>query len=200
MTIRAVFFDLGGVILRTTDKTPRTRLGERFGMSYDEMDNFVFECPTAIQASIGAISEDDHWLDVTRRLNLAEREMPALRDAFFGGDTVDWNIVNFLRSIRKTHKTGLISNAWDGLRPWIVKQQFADAFDVMVISAEVHNGKPAPEIFHYAFGKLNVKAEEAVFVDDVQKNISACEALGMQGILFQTSEQTLEKLKTILAL
>jgi HAD superfamily hydrolase (TIGR01549 family) len=200
MTIRAVYFDLGGVIVRTTDKTPRTRLGERFGMTYDEMDRFVFECETAVQASLGKITEDAHWLDITRRLNLPESEMPGLRDAFFGGDTVDWDIVNFLRFLRKTHQTGLISNAWDGLRPWIVKNKFADAFDIMVISAEVHSGKPAPEIFHYAFDKLNVKAEESVFVDDVQKNISACEALGMQGILFQTSEQTLERLKTILAL
>jgi FMN phosphatase YigB (HAD superfamily) len=198
MTIRAVYFDLGGVIVRTTDKTPRARLGERFGLNYDKMDRFVFECETAIQASLGNITEDAHWLDVTRRLGLPENEMPGLRDAFFAGDTVDWDIVNCLRTLRPTHKTGLISNAWDGLRPWIVSQKFDDAFDYMTISAEVHSGKPAPDIYLHALEKLNVRPAEAVFVDDVEKNIAACEALGMQGVLFRTAKQTLEKLKTIL--
>jgi HAD superfamily hydrolase (TIGR01509 family) len=68
----------------------------------------------------------------------------------------------------------------------------------MTISAEVHSGKPAPDIYLHALEKLNVRPAEAVFVDDVEKNIAACEALGMQGVLFRTAKQTLEKLKTIL--
>ena len=34
MTIRAVFFDLGGVILRTEYQAPRQQLAERLGMEY----------------------------------------------------------------------------------------------------------------------------------------------------------------------
>jgi len=195
MGIRAVYFDLGGVILRTGDKTLRAKLGEEFGMSYDEMDKFVFECKSARLASIGKMSEEQHWQDVTQRLKLPESDMPRLRKAFFGGDTVDLELVSFLRGLRKTHKTGLISNAWDDLRPWIVSQNFEDAFDHMTISAELGIAKPEARIYEFALEKLGVAASEAIFVDDVQKNIDGCETVGMHGILYRTTGQVIEEIR-----
>ena len=59
MSIRALYFDLGGVIVRTGDKSARTRLGAEFGMTYDEMDKFVFECKSSALASLGKISSND---------------------------------------------------------------------------------------------------------------------------------------------
>ena len=195
MSIRAIYFDLGGVILRTGDKTARTRLGQEFGMTYDEMDKFVFECKSAALASLGKMSEEQHWLDVTRRLNRPESDMPRIRDTFFGGDSIDHDLVNLLRSLRRTHKTGLISNAWDGMRPWLASQKLEDAFEHLTISAELGITKPDARIYEYALQNLGVTAEEAIFVDDMQKNITACEALGMHGILFRTSEQVITEIK-----
>ena len=37
MSIRAVFFDLGGVILRTEYQAPREHLAEKLGMEYDDL-------------------------------------------------------------------------------------------------------------------------------------------------------------------
>ncbi len=199
MSIKALYFDMGGVIVRTGDKTSRTQLAAEFGMTYAEMDKFVFECETAALASVGKITEVEHWLEVTRRLKRPASEMPRLRETFFGGDAVDWEIVNFLRALRKTHRTGLISNAWDGLRPWIVSQKFEDAFDYLTISADLGIVKPEARIYQHALEKLSVKADEAVFVDDVEKNIAACEALGMHGVLFRTSEQALADVKRLLS-
>ncbi len=198
MTITAIYFDLGGVIVRTGDKTSRAALAAEFGMSYSEMDNFVFGSATARQASTGKISEEQHWLDVARRLNRPESEMPRIRAEFFRGDGIDFDIVEMLRSLRKTHKTGLISNAWDDLRRWIISQKFDDAFDHMIISAEVGMAKPDPRIYHYALEKLGVQAEQAIFVDDVEINITACQALGMHGILFRTPGQAIAEIKQLL--
>ena len=200
MPIKAIYFDLGGVIVRTGDYHSRAQLAAEFGMTYAEMDKFVFGCQTAVQATIGEITEEAHWLDVTRRLKHPESELRHIRDAFFGGDTVDKDIISLLRSIRKTHKTGLISNAWNGLRPWIVSQKFDDAFDYMTISAEVGVAKPDARIYQHALEKLGVKPEESIFVDDVEKNIVACEALGMHGVLFRTSEQVITGVHRLLTL
>ena len=170
------------------------------GMTYEEMDKFVFESKTAALASLGKVTEDEHWLDVTRRLNKPENEMPRIRDAFFGGDSIDQEIINLLRSMRKTHKTGLISNAWEGLRPWIVTRKIDDAFDQMTISAEIGFAKPDPRIYQYALSKLGVEAEQAIFVDDVEKNIIASEMLGMHGVLYRDTKQVLEEVSELLKL
>ena len=66
MTIKAIFFDLGGVILRTENSSARTNLATEFGMSYAEMDRFVFESKSAALASLGKMTEEEHWLDVTQ--------------------------------------------------------------------------------------------------------------------------------------
>ena len=198
MSIKAIYFDLGGVILRTEDRTPRANLGSEFGMSYEEIDKFVFECKTAALASIGKMTEEEHWLDVTHRLNIPETEMPRIRTAFFSGDRVDQDIIDLLRSLRKTHKTGLISNAWDDLRHWIIRQQFDDAFDFITISAEFGIAKPDARIYQYALENLGVQAHQAIFVDDVKKNIIASESLGMHGVHFLSKQQALADIRQIL--
>jgi putative hydrolase of the HAD superfamily len=201
MTIRAVYFDLGGVIVRTEDKAPRTKLGAEFGMSYEQIDAAVFgggPHGSSARASIGAISEIAHWHNVTRRLGLPASEWNRIQTEFFAGDSIDWNIIAFLREVRKTHKTGLISNAWDGLRPWIYKQGFNDAFDSLTISAEARTAKPLPEIFHQALDSLGVKAEESIFVDDFIENIDACRKLGFHGVFFQSAEQALAEVRELI--
>ena len=121
-----------------------------------------------------------------------------IQDAFFAGDKIDWNIIEFLREARKTRKVGLISNAWDGLRPWIRQQKFEDAFDHLTISAEVQIAKPLPGIYQYALNALAVTAEESIFVDDFIENIQAANALGMKAVHFKTAEQALADVKKLL--
>jgi len=73
MTIRAVYFDLGGVIVRTEFQAPRQHLAERFGVEYDVLVKQVFDSETADQASLGLISEQKHWAAVARRLHMPRR-------------------------------------------------------------------------------------------------------------------------------
>jgi len=198
MTIRAVLFDLGGVIVRTEYQAPRQHLAERFGMDYEDIDKIVFGSGTAVRASVGEIDEQEHWRNVMRTLKLPASEYERIRDEFFAGDVIDHEILNFLRSIKPRCKTGLISNAWSGLRDYIVREKFDDAFHQMVISAEVGVAKPDPKIFHIALEQLQVKAKEAVFVDDVLENIEACQQVGMQGIHFKDSRSAIQQLKKML--
>ncbi len=147
MSIRAVFFDLGGVIVRTEYQTPRERLAERLGMEYDDLSRIVFDSETGHQASIGAITSQQHWESVMQRLKRPYEEMALIRDEFFAGDIVDHEILNFLRSLHGKYTTGLISNAWSDLRDYIVREKFDDAFDHIIISAEVGVAKPDAGIY-----------------------------------------------------
>jgi epoxide hydrolase-like predicted phosphatase len=201
MSIRAVFFDLGGVILRTEYQAPRQRLAESFGMDYDDIDKVVFgggADGSAAKATVGMITEEEHWLNVMKILKQPAGEYERIRDEFFGGDILDHDILDFLRSIKPKYKIGLISNAWSGLRDFIVREKFDDVFDHMVISAEVGVAKPDARIYQIALEQFEVSPNEAVFVDDFIENIEACEKLGMKGIHFKTPEVAIQKLKTLL--
>ena len=73
-----------------------------------------------------------------------------------------------------------------------------DAFDSLTISSEVGAVKPKPKIYESALQKANIRAEEAIFVDDFYENIEACEQLGMKGIFFKDPEKALRDLKRLL--
>ncbi len=198
MTIQAVFFDLGGVILRTEYQAPRQHLAERLGMEYEDLVRIVFESETARKASVGEVTEDEHWAAVTRKLKRDPSEANILRDEFFGGDVIDLKLVAFLRSIKPHYKTGLISNAWSGLRAYILEKKFDDAFHIMTISAEVGVAKPGAKIYHFALEQAGVQPEAAVFVDDFIDNVEGARAVGMSAIHFRAPESALAELNTLL--
>jgi epoxide hydrolase-like predicted phosphatase len=198
MPIRAVFFDFGGVIMRTEYQSPRQKLAERFNMDYDEMDRAVFGSDSARRASLGEITEDAHWSAVMKRFKQPASEMQAFRNNFFGGDVIDHKLVEYIQSLHGKFHTGLISNAWSGLREFITKEKLIDLFDTVIISAEIGAVKPSAKIYEVALDQSKVGASEAVFVDDVQVNIEACEKVGMKGILFNDPEKSLSRLNHLL--
>ncbi len=198
MTIRAIFFDLGGVIVRTEYQAPRERLAERLNMTYEDINKIVFESDTARKASIGQISTEEHWEAVTRRLKRPASETKSIREEFFAGDVVDRDLIGFIRSLRSRYKTGVISNAWPDLRDYIVENKFDDAFDSLIISAEVGAMKPDAKIYQIALDQLKVQANESAFVDDMKVNVEASHALGMHGIVFHDPLQVKENLKALL--
>ncbi len=200
MTIKAVFFDLGGVIVRTEFQAPRQQLADRLGMEYDDLNRIVFDSETGGRATVGEIRAEEHWAFVIQRLKRSASELEAIREAFFAGDIVDRTLLDYIRSLRGRYKTGLISNAWSDLRDFIIREKFDDVFDAMIISAEVGAAKPDPKIFQIALEQFGVSPKEAVFVDDFYPNIAGCEKIGMKGIHFQfpDTEAALQKLKEIL--
>jgi epoxide hydrolase-like predicted phosphatase len=198
MPIRAVFFDFGGVIMRTEYQSPRQKLAERFNMDYDEMDRAVFGSDSARRASLGEITEDAHWSAVLKRFKQPASEMQAFRNHFFGGDVIDRRLVEYIRSLRGNFHTGLISNAWSGLREFITKEKVIDIFDTVIISAEIGAVKPSAKIYQVALEQAKVGASEAVFVDDMPANIEACEKIGMKGVLFNDPEKSLSRLDHLL--
>jgi epoxide hydrolase-like predicted phosphatase len=198
MSIRAVFFDMGGVIVRTEFQAPRQHLAERLGLEYEDIERLVFNSPSSQQASVGKISSADHWSAVTKRLGRPPSETEAIREAFFAGDIVDRELLAFIHSLRPRHYTGLISNAWSDLREYIEEQKFADAFEHLVISAEVGAMKPEAHIYQLALELAGVSPDEAVFVDDMQENIEGCQAVGMHGIHFRNAQQSLGELQRML--
>jgi epoxide hydrolase-like predicted phosphatase len=198
MNIRAALFDLGGVILRTEHQAPREHLAERLNMTYEDLDKIVFASETSRLASVGKLSTEQHWAAIMKRLGLPSSAAEQVYSEFFAGDVLDQELLDLIRSLRPRRKTALISNGWPDLRDYITRNRFLDAFDALVISAEVALMKPDPRIYELALGRLEVEASQSALVDDTPANVEAANELGMHGILFESTAQIRRELESIL--
>ena len=196
MAIKAVIWDLGGVIVRTEDFTPRDSLADHLGLSRAEIDRIVFEDDDRFSAQLGEIDGDVHMKTIYKKLGLSAEDF---RQHFFGGDRVDEELVAYIRSLRPLCTTALLSNALSNLRAFLTQEwKIADAFDLIVVSAEEHLLKPDPAIYRLALNRLGVVATEAVFIDDMAANVEGAQQVGMQGIQFRSRQQALGELKELL--
>lgn len=199
MSIEAVIFDMGGVIVRTEDRQPRTSLAERLGLTYDQLSAIVFDSRSAQLALRGKITTAEHWENVREMLGLSTKEFPQVPEFFWGGDSLDRTLVDFLRDLRPQYKTALLSNAWDDLRGRIEDiWKIADAFDEILISSEIGLVKPDPRIYQRIIANLQVAPTEAVFVDDFQENIDGAQNAGISTIHFLNRKQVLRELGELL--
>lgn len=199
MSLKAVFFDMGGVILRTEHQAPREQLAASFGLSYDDLSSMVFESESSKRASLGKISVEQHWASVSARLSRPADQWTLLRDAFFAGDVVDHDLMQFIRSLRPAHRTGIISNAWPDLHDYFRIHGLTDAFDVIIGSADAGMVKPDPRIYELALQRVGAQAAEAAFVDDMGINVEAASKLGMHGIQFRDRAQTIRDIRALIS-
>lgn len=199
--IRALISDFGGVLMRTRTADSRHALEQRLGLPPNTIEARVFGSDLSLKAMCGEVSEADLWRALERELDLPRFGMNGqeFQGQFFGEDFLDEDLVAFIRSTRPALKTGLISNAWDGLREVLhTRVPIADAFDVIVVSAEEKIMKPDPRIYHLALERLGVQPGEAIFLDDFIENIQAAHALGLMGVHFQSSAQAQRDIRTLL--
>ena len=200
MEIRAVIWDVGGVLLRTEDPEPRQALADRLGIERRELEKVVFSGDSSNQAQLGKITLEEHWEQVRRILGLEIHEMDEFRAQFWSGDRVDYELVEAIRALQKSRiKTGILSNAFSNLREFLRDEcGIVDAFDELVISAEEGLMKPDQRIYELALERMGVDASQAVFIDDVPANVEAARRVGLHGIHFRTSQQACQEMDMLL--
>lgn len=199
MVIKAIIFDLGGVLLRTADFSPRDHLAARLGMNRRDLESFIFGGESGEKAQRGEISVAEHWENLRQKLNCSTEDIRSLIDEFFARDELDQALIEYIRELHQTYKIALLSNAWDDMRKVIIETwHLDDVFDIMVISSEVGIVKPDPRIFHLTLTKLGVEPDQAILVDDMSRNVAGAQAVGMQAIHFQGTPQMKAKLEQLL--
>ncbi|MBL8056312.1 MAG: HAD family phosphatase [Anaerolineales bacterium] len=185
MPLRAVIFDIGGVLVRTADLEPRRKWERRLGLPDWGLARLVFENPAAAESTVGRASPEAVWAQAAERLALTPAELAELQVDFWRGDVWDEALLAYIRSLRPRYKTGIISNAWVGMRAMHQPRLNESTFDLIVYSAEEGLAKPDPALYQRTLARLGVAPAEAVFVDDVPENVAAARALGMAGVHFQ---------------
>ena len=184
--IKALIFDFGGVLVRTSDWSLRRKWEIQLGLAERALDQAVFNSEVARRASRGEVPAGDVWVDVARALKLDAGQLEACRRDFWANDVLDTELVALIQSLRPRYKTAILSNAWNDARDNFTRLFGLDqAFDQLIISAEEGVTKPDPRAYLLAAERLRVQPSEAVFVDDFIENIEGARAVGMHAIHYR---------------
>jgi FMN phosphatase YigB (HAD superfamily) len=197
MAIRAVYFDIGGVLLRTENPEPRREWERRLGLEPGGLVRIVFDNPVALESTVGRATEDDVWAEIGRTLRLSARDLMELRGDFFAGDRWDEDLLAFIRQLRSRIRTGIISNGWLGWQQEMAKYVNPAAFDAIVISGVEKCRKPDEAIYRLALQRLRMAPEEALFFDDFQENVDGARRIGMHAERFTGPHPAIEKIRAI---
>ncbi len=90
------------------------------------------------------------------------------------------------------HKIFLLSNIALEFEEYFKTYDFHKHFDGYILSGVERTVKPNDEIFKLLLERYSLKAEESIFVDDLEKNIEGAKRNGISGYLFDGDSKNLE--------
>lgn len=201
--IRAIVFDIGGVLLRTENPTFRQELANKYDLQPSELERLVFDSKVASASTIGQTSEDAVWRNVAKKLALSPQTLEKLKIAFWAGDQLDQDLIQFLKACRPEYTTALLSNAWKGAGAQLAEKygiKEGETVDHILISSELGVAKPDPQIYKILAETVNCQFNEILFVDDFIENILAAKDLGICAIHYQPGLKLIPKIKELLNL
>jgi epoxide hydrolase-like predicted phosphatase len=109
-------------------------------------------------------------------------------------------MIDYMRSLRdRGYRLAICTNnvrEWE--QRWRSKLPVDEIFDVVVDSAFVGTRKPDPEIYEITLERLDVPADQALFVDDIELNCTAARELGLAAVWFRSNEQAISDMEALL--
>ena len=198
--LRALIWDMGGVLLRTEDQASRAQLANQYGLSNAQLNYLVFGNPAAQLCESGRMQPVERWNFVARKLNLSDKELQAFQTLFWAGDRLDEELIRLIDSLRPRFKTGLLSNAGPDASATLaaIYPRLLTPFDTIVFSGEVGLVKPDPAIYHLILNRMGVSPSQALFIDDFKQNIFTAQMVGLQTIWFRSADQARRDLSSII--
>ena len=198
MTIKAIIWDLEGVLMVTDDDNLPLTVARKLNAPYEKVREIFFS-DTNDKVDLGEITHDQFDEYVLDTLQISREKKYLLEEIITKEFYIDKDLLIKIVAMRREYKTGLLSNFSNELRPKIENEwAISCAFDEIIISCEVGMIKPNPAIFNLMLDRLGVKANESVFIDDRIKNIDGAKDMGFHTIFFTDKDRALEELARIL--
>jgi len=210
--IKAVIFDWGNVIAQFTNENFIQYLVPYTDKTPEELTKLIYPAKMPLgntpglitsglpeQYELGSITSNEFYQGI-RELTGADISKETFSEIYVQDKF--WPIsstIGIMRKLKRSGRTvGLLSNTseWDyelGFKPVFRRARIEPDFESLAF--EVGVLKPSPEIYLDALGKLQrleISAEQCVYIDDVKKYAEAAKKFGMVGIHYTHGKDNLE--------
>ena len=160
MTIRAVFFDFGGV-LGQWDRAYVAEFEAEYGMAEGGVLKALYGAPGWRAVEVGTLAVDDWLAEVDVALAKATRKpVPSAHSVWSRlWNDMDQDVIALARKLRANHKVGVLSNTTLMLEDQVLAPNgMLDMWDVIINSAREGVAKPDPRIYQIAAERVGFRA------------------------------------------
>lgn len=199
MAIRAVVFDIGGVLEITPDMGMTEKWEQRLHLKPGELNERMVSVWRA--GALGTCSEEDVQQSLKELIGMDQAQVDAfwhdLWEEYLG--TLNVELTAYFSSLRSRYQTAIISNSFVGARTREQERyHFDEVTDLIIYSHEVGIAKPDRRIFELTCERLSIQSAEMIFLDDVEVHVKAARAFGIHAILFQETSQAIADIQACL--
>ena len=195
---RAIIFDIGRVLIRVDVSRAMDGLASGLSLTPQEAWSAIEKDPRWLDWQEGRISPSDWHLHLSKRLgtSLTFEQFSEVWNRALDPNPI--HAESFLENLSKNYRLALLSNT-DPIHMSNEEARFPffRFFPIRIYSYRVGASKPDPLIYREALKACKVRAEEAVYIDDVAAYAEAAQRLGMAGIVFQSPEQLQSDLRNL---
>ena len=195
---RAIIFDIGRVLIRVDVSRAMDGLASGLSLTPQEAWSAIEKDPRWLDWQEGRISPRDWHLHLSKRLgtSLTFEQFSEVWNRALDPNPI--HSESFLENLSKNYRLALLSNT-DPIHMSNDEARFPffRFFPIRIYSYRVGASKPDPIIYREALQACKVRAEEAVYIDDIAAYAEAAQRLGMTGIVFQSPEQLQSNLRSL---
>ncbi len=194
MAIKAVIFDLNGVLL--VSRPLSERLAEKTGKTSDE----IYGVMKPILKEVRNPERRGHevWEPLQKATSMERDE---LLEYFFSGESIDRVMLDFANILKSRGlKIFILSNNFKE-RTLYYREHFPELFEMAekcYFSWETGFVKPDPMAYRNLLEENNLKGEECVYIDDSEENLEVAKEFEIRGIKYESREQVMEEINMIL--
>ncbi len=186
--IKAIIFDFGGVVgndpgwLWLQEVHPQAKKRRKY------IQNLAEKSDTA------EISSDEF-----AQLLAEETDIPAdkIWPAVLKKTIVNEDILHLVGQLKKNYSVGMLTNFNEWFNDIVNRYKLGDNFDPIIVSYKYKVVKPQPEAFRIALSNMNIQPYEAIFIDDKRRNVIGAKKVGLNSVVFTTTDNLVKKLKKI---
>ena len=186
-----ILFDIGNVLItveyeRAFNKLSGYMDARTASLISSEQDGFVKEIRDAqTLLETGKIKMPQFFSEIKEKFNL-KMSLEQFEDVWCSMFSRKKDVLKFVEKLSKNYKIFLLSNTNEThINHLYEALTIFEFISGTAFSHEIGYLKPEQNFYYSALKKLNIKAEESVFIDDLEQNVKAAAEVGITSFKFE---------------
>ncbi len=173
--IKAIIFDWGGVLAEADTESAANYLAEKYQCNALEIKKIIQQyeplCSESNDYQLFLEKINQKFKIPFEEIKKAMLLLPEMRNK------------EIIKRLQDKYILCILSNQMKFKTDFIRETNDLSCFDFLFFSSEIGCQKPSSKAFLFVVDRINISAQECLFIDDNPINVAAAKEIGMQGLL-----------------